>query len=486
MDLVVGDVFANAARAAPGMTAVVLGNRVLTFSQVDERADAVTARAQSLGLKRGARVAGLFGTDPDAVPLFAGLARAGLVFSPINPLLSPEEATAVLQSLCPELIVHDADRATAATALASRLDVPVARLADLAAAGDASSDDAVRPTEQDPHVVFFTSGSSGRPKGVVLSHRVSVLRSHPGAQLEPRGPAVCAFPLFHMAAWTIGLQQWHARAGLVLVGRADAPQLLQAITDNRAERINCVPAVWRRILDALKDAGDDGRYDLSTLRFADTGTSATPPDLLAAIARALPTAVVRVFYGSTEAGSVASMAGSELAAKPGRCGVPSPLAEVRVHEKELQVRGPLVFDEYDDPVTTAAAFEDDWYRTGDRAEVDDDGYISIVGRIDDVIRTGGESVSPAEVEVVLATHPAIADCAVIGLPSAEWGEIVCAVVVPAGDTPPTVAELQDHCIGSLARFKQPRRVEPVPEIPRTEATGKVQRLLLLDQIIGAP
>jgi acyl-CoA synthetase (AMP-forming)/AMP-acid ligase II len=139
---------------------------------------------------------------------------------------------------------------------------------------------------------------------------------------------------------------------------------------------------------------------------------------------------------------------------------------------------------FDDADATAAALDPDgWYHSGDLGVQDDEGYLSIVGRIRDVVRTGGETVAPTEVEAVLAGHPAIAEVAVVGLPDARWGELVCAVVVPtAGTTAPGVEELRAYCEGRLAAFKHPRRVEVVDALPRTSATGQVQRTLLVERI----
>jgi acyl-CoA synthetase (AMP-forming)/AMP-acid ligase II len=144
----------------------------------------------------------------------------------------------------------------------------------------------------------------------------------------------------------------------------------------------------------------------------------------------------------------------------------------------------LLFDGYlDDPEATAAALEDGWYRTGDVVDVDDEGYLSIVGRARDVIRTGGETVAPPEVEAVLARYPGVADVAVVGLPDRQWGEVVCAVVVPEpGAGVPTLDDLRAYCDGLLARFKVPRRLELVDAIPRTPATQQVQRRLLVEQL----
>lgn len=468
--MVVGDLFRNGARACPDRVAAVSGHDRLTFAELDRAANR-TARA--LGAGPGDRVAVWSGTDLGLAPVFAGVAKAGAVFAPVSGVLSVEEAAAVVRSARPSHLVVDAAHAASGALVADEVGVPLVTLAELAVADEDPADVRVAVDETEPHVIFFTSGSTGTPKGVVLSHRVSVLRSHPGAQLEPRGAMVCPYPLFHMGAWTIAMQQWAARDRVVFTS-SDAAAIVAAVEEHRAARLNCIPGVWRRVVDHLGDR------TLPSLRIADTGTSTTPLELLRAISAAAPNAHLRVFYGSTEAGSVAHLGHDDVERKPGSCGVPAPLTEVRVDDAgEVWVTGPLLFDGYfEDEAATAAALVDGWYRTGDLADVDADGYLSIVGRARDLIRTGGESVVPAEVEGVLATHPSVRDVAVVGVPDAQWGEVVCAVVV--GDV--TLDELAAHCDGRLARFKQPRRVALVDAIPRTSATNQVQRRLLVEQL----
>lgn len=484
-DLLIGDVFRNAARAVPDRVAAAMGDASLTFAEIDAASNQVARAVTKLGVGLGDRVVVWAATSLDTIPLFAALAKTGAVFAPMNPALSVDEAVTTATAARPALLVSDAGRADAAAKVAAALGVRAVTLSDLATAAAAEDEAEVNVgglSELDPHVVFFTSGSTGTPKGVVLSHRVNYLRTHPGALIQPRGAMVCPFPLFHMAGWTMALQQWHGRDRIVFLESADAVSICDAVERHRATRLYGIPAVWRRVLDHLASPAGASR-DMSTLRFADTGTSATPPELLTALERAFPTAIIRVFYGSTEAGGVATLDHTDMHRKPGSCGVPALATETRIDETgELWARGPLLFDGYfDDPAATAEVLVDGWYRTGDLAVADDDGFLTIVGRARDVIRTGGEGVAPAEVEAVLATHPEVADVAVIGVPDPEWGEVVCAVVVAAGAHAPTLEDLRAHCEGTLVSPKHPRRLEVVDEIPRTSPTNQVQRRLLIER-----
>jgi len=199
----------------------------------------------------------------------------------------------------------------------------------------------------------------------------------------------------------------------------------------------------------------------------------------------LPWTVTRVFYGSTEAGPGTQLADVDLLRKPGSVGRPQAGVDVGLTDSgEVRMRSGFLMDGYfDAPDATADALRDGWYHTGDLGAIDADGYLAIVGRARDVIRTGGETVAPPEVERVLAEHPAVAEVAVVGVADAQWGEVVTAVIVAADGQPaPDVDALRAFCAERLAPFKHPRRVAVVDALPRTPATGQIQRALIIERL----
>ncbi len=478
MSLLVGNILRHAARVTPDSPAVTMDDWVITFAQLDAASNRTARALRDRGIAHGDRVVWWGDTNLAVPPVFGGLAKLGAVFAPVNGRLSADEARTIFEYARPALVVTDAARAD----LLGGLDVPIAINRELVAhTRDESDIDEPELDERDPHVIFFTSGSTGAPKGVVLSHRVNCLRSFPALGVQSDGGTVCMFPLFHMAGWSLALGAWQARRPIHFVQTPDAVTLLTIAERHRATRIYAIPAVWARILEH----GVDG-HDLSALREADTGTSATPPELVEAIQRALPDVAIRIYYGSTEAGPGTVLGHDDLARKPGSVGLPQPGVDLRISaEGEVCLRGELLMDGYfDNPDATAAALDaEGWYHSGDLGVLDGEGYLSIVGRLRDVLRTGGETVAPTEVEAVVADHPAVAEVAVVGLPDPTWGEIVCAaIVLVPGALAPDLDELRAHCEGRLAGFKHPRRVEVVSALPRTSATGQVQRTLVVERI----
>ena len=487
--LLIGDLIRRNARAVPGRPAASLAGRVLSHQELDAAANRVGWALRELGIGCGDRLVAWADTSLEQLALFAGAAKLGAVFAPIDARLGASEAAGVASIARPRLLVADAPRLEASQGVARELGVGAVELGRLDGETNARAllhpqrpaDDVVAPglRETDPHVMFFTSGSTGRSKGVVLSHRANYLRSFQGVFRDLPESSVCMFPLFHMAGFTLALSAWQTRGEIALAKDASAEAILEVVERRRANRLYCIPSIWQRILSA-----GPARWDTSSLRELDTGTSAVPIEMIRALKAAFPGSTTRVYYGSTECGSAAALPDADVLRKPGSVGPPSPGVDLRLSESgEILVRSAYLMDGYfDDPAATGAALRDGWFHTGDLGDLDDEGYLQVVGRIKEVIRTGGESVAPAEVEAVLAAHPCVAEVAVVGIPDPQWGEIVCAVVVPAPGTTPSLPDLQKHCEGQLAGFKKPRRLELAQALPRTPATGQVQRTLLVQRI----
>jgi|HigsolmetaAR206D_1030411.scaffolds.fasta_scaffold00826_9 acyl-CoA synthetase (AMP-forming)/AMP-acid ligase II len=495
MDLLIGHIVRQAARMAPQAVAATLDGGRITFGDLDTRGNRAANALAGLGVRHGDRVAWCAAPSLHILDTFLGCARLGAALAPINPALSAGELAAVLAYLDPRLLVTDRPDTPEGvpTVRVEGVPGPGADLVSLTAAASAAPPDGHdRVADGDPHIVYLTSGSTGRPKGVLVSHRASWLRAAPGGGtftrgLRGRGGVLCSFPLYHYGGWHYVLEAWQNRTAVHLVRRADAPQIIDAVRRERPSAIYCIPAVWERLLDP-----EHRHADLSSLRHADTGTSGVSTELLLRIKERLPGTTTTVLYGSTEAGRMAALPDGDLLDKPGSVGLPAfpnalwvdaPPGEVG----EVCVSGPGLMSGYHElPDETDAALRDGVYRSGDLGYLDDEGYLHLTGREREVIRTGGESVSPFEVEQALRDFPGIRDVAVVGLPDERWGEVVCAVVVLAPHTaPPEVTALRGHVADRLAPFKQPRRVAVVAEIPRTPATGQIQRSRLRAALVEA-
>jgi len=488
--LLIGPVLADAAALRPHALAATCGTAAVTFAEADAGANRTANTLAARGVRAGDVVAWWTDGSLRSIDGFFGSARLGAVFSPLAPGWSPDEATAVLEYLEPRALVVDAAHEEAGRAAGRSLDVEVIPLADTGP-GSAAAPVPSRPiAETDPHVIYLTSGTTGRPKGVAVSHRASWLRSFPGggtfslALAGRDGGILTSFPVYHYGGFHYVLEAWLNRCPVHVVARADAAHLLDSVARWRPAGMYCIPAVWSRVLDAAGPL--DGGADLRSIHHADSGTSATPVEFLRRIKDRLPQATTSVFYGSSEGGHHTTLADWDVERKPGSVGRAAPPLVVRLDEQgQVCVRGETLMNGYHRlPEETAAALQDGWYLTGDLGSLDDEGYLYVTGRLREVIRTGGETVPPVEVEAALADYPGLAEVAVVGLPDESWGEIVCAAVVMVpGAVVPTVADLRAHVEGRLARHKHPRRVVAVDAIPRTGATGQVQRTLVRETVV---
>jgi acyl-CoA synthetase (AMP-forming)/AMP-acid ligase II len=460
--LLVDDVLRSNAARLPDAVAAWLDGEQLTYAELEAATRALVPALAAAGLRRGDRVVWQAEVSLEVIPLYFATARLGAVFVPINPRYTSEEAEQVIAHANPRLVLGD--KASGHDRLQRLLGREIGDPGVLGA-----------PREDDPHVIFYTSGTTGEPKGCILSQRTQRLRAG-NRSAWPQGGELCMFPQFHMAGWTRVLEHWVEGNEVSYVRRADADELLDAITRRRPRSTYCIPAVWQRILDADKTG-----YNLSSLKVVDTGTSQVSIALLAGLADLFPGATTSISYGSTEGHLVCVAGPDEGDRRASTVGRPTPGVLLEIDETgELLVDSPYLFSGYfRNEAATAKAMAGGKYHTGDLAECDADGLYRIVGRAGDLIRTGGEAVAPAEVEAVLVGCPGVAEIAIVGVPDPAWGEVVTAFVVAQPGAEISLESLRAFAQGRLAPHKLPRRLHQIDRLPRTAATGQIQRRMLV-------
>jgi fatty-acyl-CoA synthase len=487
---------ADSALRQPDRPAIVAGDDVIGYRELDERATRLAGVLVRAGCQPGDRIATLTGNSADHVVLFFACARARLVLVPLSWRLSARELAWQLADARPRLFVVEpafADLAAAARERNAAAPKVTPGRTGIEARLTGPLTDPVR--DDDPLLMLYTSGTSGRPKGVVLSHANCFWTNLSLGRAVPVGPddvVLGVLPQFHVGGWNVQpLLAWWCGATVVLERTFDAGRALRLIAGHRVTTMMGVPATYQFLAEHPDFAGTD----LSSLRVALVGGAPMPEPLLRVWHDRDVTLVQG--YGLTEAGpNVLCLPGDLARRKIGCAGRPYPHVEVAVAdpvtgalldgpgEGELLVRGPAVVAGYwHAPDATAAALRDGWLHTGDLVHRDADGDHRILDRVDDMFVSGGENVSPGEVEQVLAGHPAVAQAVVVGQPDDRWGKVGVAYVVLERGCDAHAGELIDFCRAELAGFKVPREVHVVVELPRS-AMGKVLRRKLLKEATG--
>lgn len=495
---VLGDVLAFHASRHPNACALRFEDQDLCYGDLARQVEQCAAWLwHDCGARAGTRVAYLGYNHADQITLLFALAHLGAALVPLNYRLTVPEWQALLQDCQPALLLHDEAWADASTQLAAVVALPHYRV-------DAWRHSPLQPappclgTPGSPVLLVYTSGTTGAPKGAVHTQANLIANMRIAASVQ----SLCAtdviatvLPLFHVGGLCIQtLPALWAGATVILHARFDAGALLDCLRQHRPSLTLQVPATLR----ALINHPEWPRTDLSCLRAVWAGSSLLPQDLIEALhQRGVPVCNV---YGATETGPFSIALGPDRAlthasthanTHVGSCGWPAPGVEVRLEPVaqakppdgaavgEICLRAPNVVTHYW-PATPSCDAEG-WFHTGDLATCAEDGSYRVVGRAKDMVISGGENIYPAEVENALCTHPAVAECAVLGLPDARWGEVLVAAVVLNPGMNVSDDDLIAHLATRIARYKLPRQVIRVEALPKT-ALGKVQKAVLLQNL----
>jgi fatty-acyl-CoA synthase len=485
-----------------------------TLPECAQRARRLASALRELGIREGDRVATLLWNQPEHLELYLALPGMGAVIHTVNPRLHPDELAFIVGDAEDRAIVVDETLFEVFESFRSKWDfehvIVVSQSGSLPEGTieyeslvESASEPIEWPVipERRAGAMCYTSGTTGRPKGVVYSHRSMVLHSLVAAlpdtlNVSGRDTILPVVPMFHVNAWGLPYIAAFAGAGLVLPGpKLDAVSVLDLLADERVTITAGVPTVWMTVLQA------PDRWDLSAVEQLIVGGSAVPRSMFEGFDRHGLTIIQA--WGMTETsplGSVCRLPAS-LDDSPEedqyeyrvRQGIPSPFVELRARGEdgeliawddqkmgELEVRGPWVARSYHRGQGAEKFTDDGWFQTGDVVKIDSRGCIRICDRSKDLVKSGGEWISSVDLENRLMAHPAVAEAAVIAIPDERWGERPLAVVVPREGQQPSVEELREHLSKEFAKWQLPERVEFIEQIPRT-ATGKFKKLELRER-----
>jgi acyl-CoA synthetase (AMP-forming)/AMP-acid ligase II len=481
-------------RAEKEHAAVVLpeeGTRT-TYRSLKEQVEVLAAQLRASGLQPGDAVAIVLPNGLEHLVAFLTVTRARLIAAPLNPGYKVEEFRFYLEDIgAGTVIVPPGSHAAHEAAHHLGLRVWTA-LRDIAGRVHIEGDGFVSratgspeaPLPDDIALFLHTSGTTSRPKGVPLTHAnllASIRNIADHYRLTPEDVGLVVMPLFHVHGLIGATLSTMLSGGIVVVPpRFSASAFWPTVHAQRVTWYSAVPTIHQLLLNR---AESDGAPTQSGLRFIRSCSAALAPTTLGELESRFAAPVLEA-YGMTEASH--QMSSNPLPPAVHKAGTVGQGTNVEVAimddaggllsagaPGEVVIRGPNVTRGYhNNPEANAAVFTNGWFRTGDRGVLDSDGYLTLIGRIKELINRGGEKISPLEVDAVLQAHPAVAEVATFAAPDPKYGEEVHAAVVLKGDA--TVSDLQAHCGRHLADFKVPKVIHILAELPRT-ATGKVQR-----------
>ena len=481
----------------------------LTWAQLDEQATRFANALTAAGIARGDRVAYICLNHLEYVVAFWGTWRAGATGVPLNFRLAPAELTFLLEDSGAKAVVVDAPLDNLEQAAAERLALRV-RVASTDGADDgvvsfedfvASGSDEhtyVHVEENELCLIMYTSGTTGRPKGAMLSYANLIQQCNNLAQAfgaaRPDDVNLCGVPLFHIAGIGGLLPTFRgaARTHIQTLGAFDPQATLELIRDQDITQAFLVPTQWQAVC-----AQPPLDPPITRLRRISWGAAPTTEAILKAMAERFPDADNIAVFGQTEMSPVTlSLDAEDAIRKIGSVGKPLPMVEARIVDPamndvpqgevgEIVYRGPtMMLGYWNRPEATRDAFEGGWFHSGDLVREDDEGFIYVVDRLKDMLISGGENIYCAEVEAAVQSHPAVLEAAVIGRPHEKWGEVPVVVVAPNPGTELTEGELLEWTRDKLAKYKQPKAVHFVEALPRN-ASGKVTKPVLREEYADA-
>jgi long-chain acyl-CoA synthetase len=460
-------ILADGVSGQPERPALLFEGAAVSYAELDRRVSVAAASLRAEGVGPGDRVALRLPNSPGFVAAYFGALRAGAIVVPLNPLLAPPEVEERLRVSAPAAVVES--------------ELPV----------DGEGLELVERADADPAAILFTSGTSGRAKGAVLTHGGIRAAARYAAEAMAFGPddvVLGAAPFTHVLGQSTGLvSTFLAGAAVAVVPRFQPDETLALMTATRTTILLGVPTMCIALSQAARSA-----TDLPPVRIAHVGGAPVPIEVASEFERTFGGEVYEG-YGLTELSGIATTYVAGQQRKPGSVGKPLGGTELRIHEPddagrgEVQFRGPSVIPGYwEDPEATAQALDaGGWLSTGDVGYLDEDGYLVLVDRKKELIIRGGYNVYPREVEEVLYAHPDVLEAAVVGVADERLGEEVAALVVRRPGVATTAEELEAWTKERVAAYKYPRRIVFVPELPKTP-TGKIlKRAIDRDALLSA-
>lgn len=504
--LLVGEMLKRAVHKAPDAEAYVYENNRVTFKEVNERVTKLTAWFQGNGIKKDDKI-GFMLKNSLAFPEVAfSTALSGGVGVPINFRLGPKEVEYIVNQSDSKILIIDHEYVEMIQSIQSELKkvekiVVVGEVETVPANfvkyesifdNDFTYEPCEELTDEDACYIVYTSGTTGRPKGAVLTHKnvcVNLMNLMYDSKPNLGDAQLICVPQFHIAGLLLTLLPTLTLGKSVIHREFHPVNVLRTLEGEKINSIFLVSAMWNFLLQVP----NINEYDLTSVKVISTGAAITPLEIKKRMLKVFPNATLIDNFGQSETtATTISNSGEDTLRKTDSVGKPYLNLEYRIVDEnmndvpisevgEIVYRGPTIMKEYyKNPEATKEAFKGGWFHSGDLVRQDEEGFIYVVDRKKDMIISGGENIYPAEIEEVLYQMPEILECAVIGVPDKEWGESVKAIIVTKPGQTLTEQQVIDYCIQHLASYKKPKFVEFVDQLPRN-ASGKVLKYVLKER-----